>query len=434
MRNLYFLCLTGINLLWHTTSAFHHPIFVKWEDCQSVTSPAGTSQNDICPVGANANSLGGTGYENDRDAQECPKGCYVNTIVMPNCTRCDWPFTTNWDKSPYCDAIQLVSIEYHNIVWALIILISAFILCSSIYFVAGTDKRLIIMSLVSGFLPLVDTITDIAVIFQSEIFNMVWIRVSDTMGMDEDNVCSGVSPFTLLILFIFFTCITPSIRFIKYILFDLDAQSRMNKQFPCPFKQNDQNETLLDKIIVKSWYCCVNILMLPWLIVGAIFYHMGLIGINEYWNFWITIWIGPSEQSHPFLRQNGGVHAQLISMSQVDHFNFETFPMFFLYLFDFTSRGLALVNQDNTPTPFVYGFTVTFCFFVVGLFTRLYGLCTTSENEHNTVEISLPIIPGYLYLYKKLYNADTGLEFFDRVEDLEHIDKSKEFEIVPIGE
>jgi len=395
--------------------------YVVWEDClKSEDAPIGTSISDTCLVGTNADGAVGTGYPSSYEFDfhdshgylpECPRGCFSNSIVT-NCTQCEWPFSTTWEQSPYCDIVQLVSVEHHMLAW-IVISVSAAAVFGSTLFVANGDVDTIQLSCVSAFFPLLDTVSDIGMIFMAEIFNLTYINTSHTNGVDQTSVCTGLGPFSLWTTFFVFIFVVPNLEYIKYVMYDCRIKSRLNLIYPyplCGVNGIDSNDrTFINRFAEMVWNASINVAMLPWIIYGAFLHQAGLLGINCYWNYWITVWCGHTDQCRPLYDSEGRakVNARLIQLSQTSHFYLETVPMTFLYIFDLSLRYVALVDQDGNLNPSVVPFAITLLTFFAGIATRLLRCCF-KEKAKATVTVSL------LSFFKREFPLD------DKVEKIEN--------------
>jgi hypothetical protein len=405
--------------------------------------------SDACPIGKNADSILGVGlemgFEYDFErlygySPECPKGCFINSDVWPNCTRCEWPFTTNWEESPYCEIVQLVPPSSHTLAWALISIFSAAVFGATLL-VSGGDVEIIKLSCASAVMPLIDTVSDIGMIFMAEIFNLTYINVSHTSGTDMNAACTGLGPFSLWTTFFAFIFVVPNVDFVKYVMIDRRIKSRLNIACPCPWQTRglvagkpDTTSTTTTSnnsagsmreygylFLEMAFNACVNLPMVPWVMYGCFLHQISLLGINCYWNRWIAVWSGTTDYCRDTEGEKGMVNARLIKMSQQTHFFYETVPMFVLYLLDLIMRGVSLVSQGGQLQPAVVPLAITTILFVHGIMIRLYKrFCARAteksegeDKEIETVKISL------FFLYEREFALEDDEEKNEAEEEAE---------------
>ena len=378
--------------------------YLVWEDCvKSKDTPIGTLISDTCPVGSNADDVVGTGqsmeYEFDFQnkygfAPECPRGCFSNARFV-NCTQCEWPFSTVWEQSPYCVIIQFVPVESHTLTWVVIIISVAAVFGATL-FIANGDVDTIKLSCVSAVPPLIDTVSDIGMLFMAEIFNLTYINTSHTNGADQTATCTGLGPFSLWTTFFIFIFVIPNLDYVKYIMFDCHIKSRLNLAYPYPWcgevdGDASSSRTFINRSAELAWNACINVVMLPWILYGAFLYQAGLLGINCYWNYWITVWCGNTDQCRPLQDREGRakVNTRLIKLSQSTHFLCETIPMTVLYTFDLFLRSVSLVSQNGELQASVIPFGITLLTLLYGLVDRLLRYCYKKEEEETVVTVSL---------------------------------------------
>ena len=168
--------------------------------------------------------------------QECPRGCSNSRVV--NCTQCEWPFSTVWEQSPYCDVIQLVPAENHTLTWVVIIISVATVL---------EQRYLLLMATwILSIVLCVCCITSDRHSFRYwyatyEIFNLTYINTSHTNGADQTATCTGLGPFSLWTTFFIFIFVVPNLEYIKYVMFDCRIKSRLNLAYPYPWYDVDED-------------------------------------------------------------------------------------------------------------------------------------------------------------------------------------------------
>lgn len=265
----------------------------------------------------------------------CPWGYFANDNTG-GCVECPYPFTNTKGTHVTCEGIQFSKGSETN---ALAVVMSFICFIIGVTMLRIKDSESLKISIASALVPAFDYATDVTALFTVPMSNLMYYR--DNVG---NYVCTGVSPYTMVVLFVIFIFVTPGIFFIKYLI-QKRIESRVHSLFPFPLKKGEETEVETEEteaeiepqksinsyvhdICYVLWFLTLCLPMLPWLMYGSLLYQINLIPISVHWNFWVNGWTGTGK----FLDVENKHHLDIdrLKLCQNSHVFTEALPMFVL--------------------------------------------------------------------------------------------------------
>lgn len=258
------------------------------------------------------------------DAMGCPDGYYANDNTN-GCVKCPYPFTTAYGPNVSCEGIQFNKGSGYT---ALAVVMSFICFVIGITMLRIKDSESLKISFASALIPAFDYATDVAALLTITFYNIMWYP--DGNGY---YVCTGLSPYTMVILFVIFIFVTPGIFFIKYLI-EKRIESRVHSLFPFPLKKGEETEpepqnstnSYVHDICYVIWFLALCLPMLPWLMYGGLLYQINLIPISVHWNFWVYGWAGTDKFSD--IENKHHLDIDRLKLCQNSHIFTEAIPMF----------------------------------------------------------------------------------------------------------